>query len=246
MRGACTPSRGVVCTDARDAHPGPQCVAACARGACTPSRGRRLYRPCGTPGPSLSGCVGPAPPFASVVRVDLAGRSFRFVACSHVSAWGLYPLARGRLYRPRDSHLGSQCVACARGAYTPSRGRVSRASSVPTPRDDLPAAVRARGACTPFRVICLYRSRGTLVQYHHPLPLAREGPVPPPAGIVSSYLAERHVPPLSECEGAVSLLQCRIYPLRGTLVQGYQLALLVHEGPAPSPAGRPISPTVRV
>eukprot|EP00904_Undaria_pinnatifida_P004531 jgi/Undpi1/14079/HiC_scaffold_9.g03730.m1 len=53
-----------------------------------------------------------------------------------------------------------------------------RASSVPTLRDALPAAVRVRGACTPFRECRLYRPRGTLVSVQHLQLRERVGPVP--------------------------------------------------------------------
>ena len=146
----------------------------------------------------------------------------------------MYPLARCRLCHPRDVHLGSQrVVACA------------------------------RGACTLFRGCRLYRPRGTTCQ---PL-FQRVGPAPHSACLVSTdpagcscgiatrcRLYARGLYPFRRAssvatsryarfrrrligKGPYLLLQCRMCPLRGTLVQGYQLALLAHGRPAPLPAG---------
>ena len=122
MRGACTPSRGR-CLH-RDAHPGSPYVTDCARGACTPSRRRRLYRPRGTPCQPLSECVGPVPPLASIVCANLAGRLFQFSTCSFVSAWGLYPLPRCRLYRSagRSPRCSISSLFAREGPVSPPAG----------------------------------------------------------------------------------------------------------------------------
>ena len=117
-----TPSRGRRLY--RDAHPGSQYVADCARGACTPSRGRRLSRPRGTPGQPLSECVGPVPPLASVICTNLAGCLFQLSTYSCVSAWGLYPLPRCRLYRSagRSPRCSISSLFARAGPVPPSAG----------------------------------------------------------------------------------------------------------------------------
>ena len=144
--------------------------------------------------------MGPTASFASVVRIDPEGRSFLFVPCKAGECVRYVP-PRAVSFVPsagRSSRFTTCCCLRAWGLYP-----LPRVSSVSTPRDDLPAAVPARGACTPFRVSCLYRPRGMFVRYRHSLPIVREGPVPLPAGIVCCYLAVRQVPPSSDWEGAV-------------------------------------------
>ena len=148
VRGACTPPRTRrLYRPAGHSSSFTTLFSVWARGACTPSCRCRLYRPRGAPCQPLSKCLGPIPPFASVVWTDLAGCSFQFSTCSCVSAWGWYPLPRS--------------------------------TTVPT--------------------------RGVLIQVHNVLLLAREGPVPPPAGAVCTDPAGR---PASRCLSAWGL-----YPL---------------------------------
>ena len=128
------------------------------RGACTPSRTRRLYRPAGHSSSVTTllpyGRAGPVPPLAGVVCNGPAS-----IVCTDLA---------GRSFQL----LTCRCVG-TRGLYP-----LPRASSVPTLRGALPAAVRVRGACTPFRECRLYRPRGTLVSVQHLQLRERVGPVP--------------------------------------------------------------------
>ena len=155
----------VGCAGPRDTPPVLPPFSVGVRGSCAPFAGAVLTAPRDAPKP-LCECGWPVPPSASVVCIDLVGRLF--------SSWNLQERERvgpvpspvcHRLYR--SAGRSSRCIlSCCLRVW--SLYPLPRMSSVPTPRDALPAAVRARGACTPFRECRLYRPRGTLGPVHHP------------------------------------------------------------------------------
>ena len=158
-RGACTPSRRHRLD--RSVGRSSRCIMSC--GLCArglyPSRGCHLHRLCGTSCRTLFECVGPAPPSASV-SVPASRDAWFSLAPVGVRARGACTPSRGgRLYRSAGLSFRFLIRCCSRawGLY-----HLPRASSIPTPRDALPAAGRVGGACTPSSEGRRHRPRGTL------------------------------------------------------------------------------------
>ena len=143
----------------------------------------------------------PITSLATVVRIDLAGRSFLFVPCKAGECVGPVPPRAVSFVPSAGRSPSSQCVvACARGACTLSRGRRlyrPRGTTCqplfqcvgPAPHCACLVSTDPAGCSFGIATRCRLYARGL-----SPLPWASS---------VCSYLTARQVPPLSEWEGAV-------------------------------------------
>lgn len=131
------------------------------------------------------------------IAASMRGASTPFRTCCMYRNRGLSPsihnLSPLECVEPVPPSAGVACTDPAGrsfGRFLTAWGLCSipRASSVPTPRDahsfSQPAGAWVRGACTPFRVRCLYRPAGRSPSVRSQLLLECEGPVHASRGVV--------------------------------------------------------------